>query len=205
MSDDLACCLSGKVVRNISVNKRPERPYGISNHSNIYGKSGDFKWSSVKVLADNQRLERPCWTSNRSEKQQRFLRIPWRPLLADFACNTVFPAKKSKISRPIRGNDSHTGFIIYNLKRYKTFSGSQEEQLWQVWWLGMQWFWRWSLTSVVTRHAVVLKMKLNMCSVDEIRTLGTFRSENLRRVINEGKDHEFESCIKMEIIDQYQI
>jgi hypothetical protein len=89
---------------------------GIWNHSNIYGKSGDFKWSSVKVLADNQRLERPCWTSNRSEKQQRFLRIPWRPLLADFACNTVFPAKKSKISRPIRGNDSHTGFIIYNLR-----------------------------------------------------------------------------------------
>ena len=43
MSDDLACCFSGKVVRNISVNKRPERPYGISNHSNIYGKSGDFK------------------------------------------------------------------------------------------------------------------------------------------------------------------
>ena len=57
----------------------------------------------------------------------------------------------------------------------------------------------------VARHAVVLNMKFNMCSVDEIWTLGTFRSENLRRVINEWKDHEFESCIKMEIIDQYQI
>jgi hypothetical protein len=32
----------------------------------------------------------------------------------------------------------------------------------------------------VARHAVVLKMKFNMCSVDEIWTLGTFRSENLR-------------------------
>jgi hypothetical protein len=48
------------------------------------------------------------------------------------------------------------------------------------------------IVASVARHAGVLKMKFNMCSVDEIWTLGTFRSENLRRpLIDRNISYDF--------------
>jgi hypothetical protein len=101
--------------------------YGISTTfpEKQHAKSSDISAMYLYVIQCLFSMEKISCTAVSSQKKTI--------ISFTFISLSVFPAKKSKISRPIRGNDSHTGFIIYNLKRYKTFSGSQEKQLWQVW------------------------------------------------------------------------
>jgi hypothetical protein len=96
-----------------------------------------------KKVSSNQRSGWPGWVSNHSEKQRHLLRTSRGLFLPSLVTSHVAVLeKKSKISLPIRSQeakDSNFGFLIALKKdTYNSSSEPLEEQLWQVWRLGMK-------------------------------------------------------------------
>ena len=83
--------------------------------------------NKVKNVSANERQGRSCWILHHIEKQQYFSRSSERTILASLpTSHALVLEKKLKISWPIRGQDSHLGFLISS-KGYNTSSGPLEE------------------------------------------------------------------------------
>ena len=106
-----------------------------------------FLKGKVKNVSVNQRLG--GHVGFESLRKTRPLEDLQRNISGLMASHAVVLENKLKMSRPIRGKDSHLGFLIAS-KIYKTSSGI-------------------ILVTLVAGHAVILK-KLKMCNVYDIRT-----------------------------------
>lgn len=66
-----------------------------------------------------------------------FLKTPRRTFLTNLATSHAVVLETLKLFQPIRCMGSHLEYLMAS-KRYT--SSEHLEQLWQVWWMDMQWF-----------------------------------------------------------------
>ena len=93
-------------------------PWILGSHKrNISGISGEIE---VKNISTNQRPGQLSWILNISKKnKQNFFKTSRGTFLASLlTSHAVVLEKKSKISRPIRGQDSHLRFLIASKRTF---------------------------------------------------------------------------------------